>query len=64
VLGSVVFFLKESCALLFCCIMELGKTQAFIMINLAISAETSVAFSSTANILLKSLQENSTLLNG
>jgi hypothetical protein len=38
--------------------MELGKAQAFVMINLAISAETFVAFSSTANILVNVLQEN------
>lgn len=60
------FFLliKESSALLFCYIMELGKTQAFVMISWAISAETSITFSSTANTLVSSLQENSTLLVG
>lgn len=55
---------KESSALLFCSIMELGKTQAFVMINLAVSAETFIVFSSTANILVNILQEYSTLLNG
>jgi hypothetical protein len=44
--------------------MELGKTQAFVMISWAISAETSITFSSTANTLVSSLQENSTLLVG
>jgi len=35
--------------------MELGKTQAFVVINLAISGEMSVAFSSTAKVLVNSL---------
>jgi hypothetical protein len=34
------------------------------MINLAVSAETFIVFSSTANILVNILQEYSTLLNG
>jgi hypothetical protein len=64
--GSVAYiyiYIKESSALLFCCMMELDKTQAFVMINWTISAETSVAFSSTANTLVNSLQENLTFLD-
>jgi hypothetical protein len=64
VVGSVAVFGKRIFYIVVFCIMELGETQVFAMINLAISTETSIHFSSTTNILVTSLQENSTLLSG